>query len=148
MASKDKTVDVKAFVAAIGKGYKLTPTPKTRAGMKPGQQQLVKDKAARTLAMLTKREAGVRVEGSRLERNVTVTDSKGVEEARKLIASVEQENVRRDKEREAKATKQPTRSEGKADAATTKAPVETAKGAAPSGRRARARSATRAETVA
>jgi hypothetical protein len=147
MASKDKTVDVKALVAAIAKGYKLTPTPKTRAGMKPGQQQLVKDKAGRTLAMLTKRQVGVRVEGSRLARNVTVTDAKGVEEARKLIAAVEQENVRRDKEREAKATKQPSPSEGKADTATTKARL--AKATRPSGKRARSRSVgVRTETIA
>jgi hypothetical protein len=107
----------------------------------------VKDKAARTLAMLTKREAGVRVEGSRLERNVTVTDSKGVEEARILIAAVEQENSRKDKERQAKATKQPNRSQGKGDTATTTVRVANAK--KPAGKRARSRSAgVRAEKVA
>lgn len=147
MASQDKTVDAKALTASIAKGFKLVPTPKTRAGMKPGQQQLLKDKAGRTLAMLTKREAGVRVEGSRLERNVTVTDAKSVEEARKLIAAVEQENSRKDKERQAKATKQPTRSDGKADAATTRARVANA--TKRSSKRARSRSAgVRAETIA
>lgn len=131
-ASKDKTVDAKALMTEIAKGYSLTPTPKVRAGMKPGQQQLVQADG-KTLGMLTVREGkGVRVEGSRLARNVMVTDKKGVAEARSLLDVVNKENM------------------AKLDRATTPKRVATAKAnqgggkspsgeVAPSGKRARSR---------
>jgi hypothetical protein len=94
MAGKqDKPVDAKALMGAIAKGYKLVPTPKVRAGMTKGQQQLVQADW-KTLGMLTLREGkGVRVEGARLSKNITVTDAKGVAEARKLLEVVTKENL-------------------------------------------------------
>jgi hypothetical protein len=49
MASKDKTVDAKALMASIAKGWKLGNTPKVRAGFKAGQQRLVQSKDGKTL---------------------------------------------------------------------------------------------------
>jgi hypothetical protein len=151
MASKDNTVDAKALMASIAKGFKLVPTPKVRAGFKKGDQQLVQADG-KTLGMLTLREKGVRVEGHRLAKNITVTDAKGVAEARKLLEAVAQENERKVKEREAKATTQPNRNAGKADTATAKARVAAArtgvKVVAPSGKRARSRNNSRAQVVA
>lgn len=95
MASKDKTVDAKAILAAIGKDWKLVNTPKVRAGFKAGQQKLVQSKDGKTLGLVTLREQSVRVEGSRLARKVTVPKDATVEQARKLPAEVEQENARR-----------------------------------------------------
>ena len=82
------TIDAKALAAAIGKGWKLVNTPKVRTGYKAGQQKLVQANG-KTLGMLTLREGkGTRVEGNRLARNLTVTDAKGVAEARRLLAAV------------------------------------------------------------
>jgi len=36
MASKEKTVDAKALMASIAKGWKLVDTPKVRAGLQEG----------------------------------------------------------------------------------------------------------------
>ena len=92
MASKEKTVDAKALMASIAKGWKLVDTPKVRAGFKKGQQKLVQANG-KTLGLVTLREQGVRVEGSRLARNVTVPKDATVEQARKLLTDVEQENA-------------------------------------------------------
>jgi hypothetical protein len=86
VASNDKTVDAKALMASIAKGWKLVNTPKVRAGFKAGQQKLVQSDG-KTLALLTLRDKGVRVEGSRLAKNITVTDAAGVAEARKMLAT-------------------------------------------------------------
>ena len=74
MTGKEKPIDAKALMSAIANGWKLVDTPKVRAGFKEGQQKLVQTNG-KTLGMLTLREAkGVRVEGSRLDRNITVTE--------------------------------------------------------------------------
>src|SRR5438046_2760369 len=93
MASKtqDKAIDTKALVAVIAKGFRLVPTPKVRAGFTKGQQQLVQSDG-KTLGMLTLREKGVRVEGSRLDRNMTVTNATEAAQARRLLGAVEAEN--------------------------------------------------------
>jgi hypothetical protein len=139
MASKDTTVDAKALMTSIAKGYKLVPTPKVRAGMKKGQQQLVQADG-KTLGLLTLREGkGVRVEGQRLSRNLTVTDAKGVTEARKLLEVVTKENLA--KLNEATAKKRVAAAKAKQPKASGVQVVQ------PSGKRARSRS-NRARAIA
>lgn len=92
MASKEKTVDAKALMGAIAKGYKLVDTPKVRAGFKKGQQKLVQADG-KTLGLLTIRDKGVRVDGSRLPRSLTVSDAKDVTQARSLLEAVNKENL-------------------------------------------------------
>jgi hypothetical protein len=82
MATKDKAVDAKALMGAIAKGWKLLDTPKVRAGFKKGQQKLVQANG-KTLGLITLREQGVRVEGSRLAKNVTVPKDATVEQSQR-----------------------------------------------------------------
>jgi hypothetical protein len=110
-AKQDKPVDAKALASAIAKGYKLVDTPKVRAGFKKGQQKLVQADG-KTLGMLTLREKGVRIEGSRLSANMTVTSQADVAKARELLATVEKENAAKSKARDAKRTPQPKDSTG------------------------------------
>lgn len=134
MASKNKTVDAKALMVAIAKGYKLVPTPKVRAGMNKGQQQLVQVDG-KTIGLLTIREGkGVRVEGARLAKSITVSDAKGVAEARKLLDVVTKENLAKLDEATAKK---------RVAAAKAKQGGKPADGAKPSGKRARTRSRAR-----
>jgi hypothetical protein len=146
MASKtqDKAIDTKALVATIAKGWKLVDTPKVRAGFKKGQQQLVQADG-KTLGMLTLREKGVRLEGSRLDKNMTVTNATGAAQARKLLAAVEAENKAKASKPKADARTSATRAAARMSAVAGSDPRGDAP--QPSGRRARSRT-TRHQVIA
>jgi hypothetical protein len=145
MPAKGKKVDGAALIMKLTAGFETKPT---KRGGKDGFVLVQHD--GRTLAMASVKSTGaVRLEGARLDKNLTIIDAKSVALGRKAIEKVRDENLAKARDAEAKkakATKQPSdRPKGKSVA--TKR-VEQAKARA-AGKRARKRSSdVRGETVA
>jgi hypothetical protein len=139
-------IDGAKLLKALTAGFETKPT--TRGG-REGFVLIQHD--GRTLAMASIKSTGaVRLEGARLEKNVTIINAKGVTAGRKAIENVRDENVAKAREREAKkakATKQPSdRLKGKSVAARR---VDQVKAKTPIGKRARSRSTVaRGESIA
>lgn len=68
--------DVTKLIAPLTKGFEVTDANQ-RKGAKPGSQKLVQ-LGSKTLAMITIREDGIKLEGSRLPHAVIVADAKAV----------------------------------------------------------------------
>src|SRR5437763_1655940 len=90
-ASNDKQqkVNGKALMADLTKGFKAKPT---KRGGKSGFTLIQHD--GRTLAMASIKNTGaVRLEGSRLDKNLTIIDAKGAVLGRKALEKVRDENA-------------------------------------------------------
>jgi hypothetical protein len=149
MPAKDKQqqkVDRAALLKKLTAGFDAKPT---KRGGKDGFVLIQHD--GRTLAMASVKNTGaVRLEGARLDKNLTIIDAKGVALGRKAIEKVRDENLAKAREAEAKkakATKQPADGRPKGKSVPTKR-VEQAKAATPAGKRARNRQPVRGEVIA
>src|SRR5919204_598177 len=105
MATKtQQKVDGRKLMADLTKGFKTKPT---KRGGKSGFTLIQHD--GRTLAMASIKNTGaVRLEGSRLDKNLTIIDAKGVALGRKAMGKIRDENAAK-----AKPKPKPKASKGK-----------------------------------